>query len=211
MKKVCYIVSAGDASPDFLPVKKEGDLLIAADAGYEILRAADIEPDLFIGDGDSLGYIPEFKDRTVLPCEKDDTDTHAAIKLGFERGFERFVIYGALGGERFSHSLANLQCLSYIAKRGGKGAIADRRCTVRLIPGGAEHRFHGTDGYFSLFPFGDDAVVSVKGAKYETDKTAIPFASILGVSNEPRGECSVAVHEGTVLFVREPGDKVFFD
>ena len=211
MKGICYIVSAGDVSPDLLPDKKEGDLVIAADAGYKILAEAGITPDLFVGDGDSLGYIPGLKERTVLPCEKDDTDTHAAIKLGFERGYGRFVIYGALGGERFSHSLANLQCLSYIAKRGGTGVIADRRCTVRLLSAGEEFRFSGKEGYFSLFSWEGDATVSVTGAKYEAERLTIPFAATLGVSNEPRGECSVTVHDGTVLFVREPGDKVFFD
>ncbi|MBQ9544479.1 MAG: thiamine diphosphokinase, partial [Clostridia bacterium] len=72
---ICYIVSAGDASPDCLPEKKEGDLLVAADAGYKALRDAGIEPDLFVGDGDSLGYIPGLENVTVLPAEKDDTDT----------------------------------------------------------------------------------------------------------------------------------------
>ena len=96
-----------------LPEKRELDLWIAADAGYKALREAGIEPDVFVGDGDSLGYIPDISDRTVLRCEKDDTDTEAAIRLGFERGFTRFVLLGALGGKRFSHSLANIRCLSY--------------------------------------------------------------------------------------------------
>jgi thiamine pyrophosphokinase len=208
---ICFVVSAGDLSPDFLPDKKEGDLLVAADAGYKVLSGAMIEPDLFVGDGDSLGFIPELKDKTVLPCVKDDTDTHAAIKIGFERGFTRFVIYGALGGARFSHSIANLRCLSFIAKRGGEGIIADERCTVRLIAEGKTFRFCGTDGYFSLFPLGEDAEVTVSGAKYEVVRAQVPFASTLGASNEPRGECSVTVHKGEVLFVREPGERDFFD
>lgn len=212
MKKgACYIVCAGDVPSPLSINKEEGDLIIAADAGYKALSDAGIEPDVFVGDGDSLGFIPELKDKTVLPCVKDDTDAHAAIKIGFERGFTRFVIFGALGGKRFSHSLANLRCLSYIAKRGGEGVIADERCTVRLISAGGTHRFSGKNGYFSLFPEGGGAVVSVSGAKYEAERLALPFASTLGASNEPRGECTVAVHEGTVLFVREPGGNVFFD
>ena len=200
---VCYIVSAGDSSPDFLPEKKDGDLLIAADAGYKALRDAGIEPDVFIGDGDSLGFIPDTADKVVLPCVKDVTDTHAAIDLGFERGYSRFAIYGALGGNRFSHSLANLQCLSHIAEAGGEGVICDEKCTVRLICAGEEYRFSGTDGFFSLFPWNGEASVSVRGAKYELEKAKIPSASTLGASNEPRGECAVTVHSGKVLFVRD--------
>ena len=44
MNGVCFIVSAGDVSTGFLPDKKEGDLLIAADAGYKMLADAMIEP-----------------------------------------------------------------------------------------------------------------------------------------------------------------------
>ena len=201
---ICYIVSAGDSSPDFLPEKKDGDLLIAADAGYGVLREAGIEPDVFVGDGDSFGSIPEMNDKVVLPCVKDVTDTHAAIDLGFDRGYKRFVIYGALGGKRFSHSVANLRCLSYIAERGGEGEIADENCTVRLILPGKTYRFSGNSGYFSLFPLEEgNAVVSVSGAKYEVENAAIPFSSTLGASNEPRGECAITVHEGKVLFVRD--------
>ena len=210
-EKICYIVSAGDLPEEPDIPKSGGDLLIAADAGFAALGKRGILPDVFIGDGDSLGYIPDLADKTVLPCEKDDTDTHAAVKLGFDRGYRRFVIFGALGGKRFSHSVANLRCLSYIAERGGEGVIADGRCTVRLIPSGRTYRFSGKEGYFSLFPERGGAVVSVSGAKYEAERAEIPFASTLGASNEPRGECSVTVHEGAVLFVREPADPVFFD
>ena len=212
MKKgACIIVCAGDV-PSRLSIKKEEeDFIIAADAGYKALAEAGIEPDVFVGDGDSLGFIPELKDKTVLPCVKDDTDAHAAIKIGFERGYTRFVIYGALGGKRFSHSIANLRCLSFIAERGGEGIIADERCTVRLIEAGKTYCFCGTEGYFSLFPVGEDAEVTISGAKYEVKRASVPFASTLGASNEPRGECSVTVHKGAVLFVREPGDRDFFD
>ncbi len=208
---ICFIVSAGEASPRFLPRRREGDLLIAADAGYNILREAGIEPDAFVGDADSLGFVPGIPDKTALPCEKDDTDTEAAIKLGFERGYSRFVIFGALGGKRFSHSLANLHCLAYVSERGGEGVIADERCTVRYLTAGTEHGFCASDGYFSLLPACPGAVVTIRGAKYPLSKERIPFSSTLGVSNEPRGDCSVTVHEGAVFFVREPGETDFFD
>ncbi len=200
---ICHIVSAGDFSIALLPPRESLSLLIAADAGYRVLRKAGVEPDVFVGDGDSLGFIPDHADKVILPCKKDDTDTHAAIKLGFERGYRRFAIYGALGGKRFSHSLANLQCLSFISDLGGEGVIVDENCTVRLISEGETYRFEGTDGYFSLFSWEGEAIVSVTGAKYETERAAIPAAATLGVSNEPRGECTVTVHSGRVLLVRD--------
>ena len=53
-----------------------------------------------------------------LPVEKDDTDTLAAVKLGLERGCTDFWIYGGTGGKRLDHTLANLQTLLYLRRRG---------------------------------------------------------------------------------------------
>ena len=110
--KICHVVGAGDFAPHLLKTGKD-DLIIAADAGYDHLRRAKITPHLYIGDGDSLGFTPEGIETVLLPTVKDDTDIHAAVKVGLSRGFRTFYIYGALGGKRFSHSLANLQVLSF--------------------------------------------------------------------------------------------------
>ena len=199
---ICKIVSAGDTS--VLPTRSDGDLIVACDAGYSVLQSAGITPDAFVGDGDSLGYIPEIAEKTVLPVVKDDTDTYAAIKYGFERGFERFEIYGALGGKRFSHSLANVQSLYYIAERGGTGVVIDRNCEIRLLREGDEFCREQSGGYFSLFAVRGSAVVSVDGAKYNGDKIYLSGSTTLGVSNEPTGKIKISVQSGQVLAVFEP-------
>jgi len=202
---ICYIVSAGDASKRLLPKKMSGDLVIAADAGYLLLRGAGIEPDLYVGDGDSLGFVPDVKDKLLLPSVKNDTDTVAAVDLGFERGYGHFVLFGALGGRRFSHSLANVQTLLYIDSRGGEGVIVDENCTVRLLTAeSGEYALTQRGGYFSLFAVAGDVSVSVKGAKYELDHGVISPDFPLGVSNEPQDGCAVTVHSGRVILVLEP-------
>lgn len=57
MENVCYIVGAGDNSGTNF-TKKENDFVIAADGGFEKIHQLGIEPDLVIGDFDSLGYVP---------------------------------------------------------------------------------------------------------------------------------------------------------
>ncbi len=198
MRGVCHVVCAGDLS--VLPEKAEGDLVIACDAGYKSLPFA---PDVFVGDGDSLGYIPDFPDALVLPSVKDDTDSAAAVKLGFERGYREFRLYGALGGSRLSHSIANIELLSYIEKRGGSGVIVDERCSVRLITPASGEISLAPGGYFSLFAHGDDALVSVKRAKYGGDGITLSPSFPLGVSNEPFEGCTVAVIRGAAILVVE--------
>ena len=198
MSGVCHIVSAGDVT--ILPEKAEGDLVIACDGGYKSLPFA---PDVFVGDGDSLGYIPDFPDTLVLPSVKDDTDTAAAVKLGFERGFREFRLYGALGGARVSHSIANIELLSYINERGGEGVLVDRGRTVRLITPGSGEISLDKGGYFSLFAHAGDAEVSVTRAKYEGDDILLTPSFPLGVSNEPDAGCAVRVLRGKVILVVE--------
>ncbi len=197
---VCHIVSAGDVTVS--PEVKEGDLVIACDAGFEKLGGT--VPDLFVGDGDSLGYIPDGCEAVKLPVVKDDTDTAAAVKIGLSRGYRSFRLYGALGGRRFSHSIANLTLLSYINDAGGDGVIVDKYCTVRLIPEGGAREIGGCR-YFSLFPVGGAAEVEITGAKYP-GRAALSPAFPLGVSNEPYEGCAVKVLSGSALLVEETED-----
>ena len=199
---VCYIVSAGDmarALPDFSP----DDYIIACDAGIKYLDAAHIAPDVFVGDGDSLGYIPEAKETFVLPVVKDDTDTAAAVKLALSRGFKKIVLLGALGGERFSHTVANVALLSYIKKCGADGVIDGGACRVRILAEGESLSIPGTRGYFSLFAEGGEAEVSISGAKYSGEKIKLEGTFPLGVSNEPGEDCRVRVTAGSVLLIDE--------
>ena len=76
--KTCYIVAAAELAEERLR-PEEGDLVIAADAGLRHLARLGIQPDLALGDFDSLGYVPEAPSVEVCPVRKDDTDTMAAL------------------------------------------------------------------------------------------------------------------------------------
>ena len=129
---VCIIISAGDTSPDLMSEKRDGDLLIAADAGYKVLKDAGIEPDVFVGDGDSLGHIPDIGDRIVLPKIKDDTDTVYAARMCLERGCTELLFYGALGG-RLDHTFANIQTLTWLKKQGAEGYLIGKKTLAAVI------------------------------------------------------------------------------
>ena len=122
--KRCFIFAAGT----FFGLRERpvpGDLVIAADAGYRVCQTEGVVPDVILGDFDSM-EAPKAGDRIVrLPVEKDDTDTLAAVKLGLERGCTDFYLYGGTGGKRLDHTLANLQTLLYLRRRGARGYLYD--------------------------------------------------------------------------------------
>ena len=195
----CHIVGAGDFSPETLKYETS-DLIIAADGGYSLLKKWGIPCDLYIGDSDSLGYCPEGIDAIVLPKVKDDTDTLAAVKIGLERGYRRFLLYGALGGKRFSHSVANLSTLLYLDTHGAKGEILDQNGSVSLLNGGGyspERKYR----YFSLFPAGGEALVSISGAKYRGERISLSSNYPMGVSNEGDENTHIEVHSGKVFLI----------
>ena len=205
MEPICYIVGA--APTEALPAPREGDFLIAADRGYDALRRAGIAPDLIMGDFDSLGYTPEGEN--VLPHSpiKDDTDLLLAIRWAMERGWRRFVIYGALGGKRLDQTVASFQTLRFLADHGAKGRLVGDGWNVALLQNAAL-RFPSTaSGWLSLFVSGEEARgVTLRGLKYELTDAALTCGMPLGVSNEFLGcEARIAVADGA-LFVLWQGD-----
>ncbi|MBR4888011.1 MAG: thiamine diphosphokinase [Clostridia bacterium] len=195
--KTCYIFCAGGFDRLAEPIGA-GDYVLAADGGLMHTQALGLVPDGIIGDFDSLGYVPE--GAQVFPVEKDDTDSMLAVRKGLELGCRRFVLYGAMDGPRLDHTLANLQTLCFLAEHGAVGylvglshtATAVREETVRFAPEAA--------GILSVFCLGADAIVTLRGLRYELNRDVLQSSFPLGVSNhfikKPAG---ITVHSGTVV------------
>ena len=69
----------------------EADFSIAADRGLEAFDAAGMEPDMLIGDMDSVSpqVLARYESRLSadrLNCIKDDTDGEYALNLALEKG-----------------------------------------------------------------------------------------------------------------------------
>ena len=65
----CLIFCAGDFDSLVQPIEK-GACIIAADGGLAHVRSLGLQPDVILGDFDSLGYTPE--GANVFPVEKDE-------------------------------------------------------------------------------------------------------------------------------------------
>lgn len=198
--KICYIVAAGENYG--IDIKKDdSDYVIAADAGIKYLEMINMEPDMIVGDFDSLNYVPDFKNILKLNTHKDDTDTHSAIEQGIERGYNDFVIYCGTGG-RGDHTIANIQTLHNLANRGIKGKLIDKDSIYTVIKdSGIE--FERAEGYVSVFSLSDESYgVNISGLLYELSDASIKNDFPLGVSNELIGKPGkISVSSGTLLIV----------
>ena len=200
MKKCC-IVGGGDFSAETFD-KMEYDLIIAADSGCLYLDEMGVEADIYIGDFDSLGKIPEKKNVIKLPVEKDDTDVSAALKYAIEKGFVNIDIFGGLGGKRISHTIANIQLLIYAKKRGVSALLYGNGGKVRVLEN-ETFRIEEKEISVSVFALGKRAKVKETGMKYPLDgylEEEFP----LGVSNSTVSEVAeITVSDGIALIIEE--------
>lgn len=197
---ICYVVGAGDFHPKGL-APQEGDYLIAADGGYDSLCQLGIQADLVVGDFDSAKKRPDHPNLVALPCEKDDTDMLAALRMGVELGYTTFRIFGGTGG-RMDHTIANIQCLHWLAHRCCRGYLQGENWVATVVQDGQELSFTETHtGYLSVFCQGGCAKgVTLEGLKYNLEQATLYPHRPMGVSNEFVGtESRISVEEGALL------------
>ena len=205
--KNCIIFCAGEFAKLRRPVGP-GDTVIAADGGLAHVKKLDLQPDIVLGDFDSLGYVPEGAER--YPVEKDDTDSMLAIKKGLALGCDTFYLYGALDGGRVDHTMANFQALQYLSERGARGYLVGLRQTVTAITCGTVRMPESWEGYLSIFCMGSDASgVTIRGAQYEIENATLTSGFPLGVSNRFVGKpTTVTVENGTLLLIWDTANGV---
>ena len=195
----CFIIGAG---PFYgLPVAPApGDYVIAADGGYLHCREAGLVPDLLLGDFDSLDALPGDTDVERFPVDKDDTDSMLAMKLGLEKGFTTFHLYGGTGG-RMDHTLANLQGLAYLARQGARGYLYDASYVFTALWNSSLDLPAREEGIFSVFALGETARgVSILGGRYPLEGGELSPFFPLGVSNHFEGRpVRVSVEQGCLL------------
>ena len=205
--KSCFIFGAGEF--DGLCLEPgTGDLIIAADAGLEYLKKLGLRPDVLLGDFDSLGYIPEGKKIIKYPIMKDDPDMALAVEWAEKQGYNRFFMYGGLGG-RIDHTIGNLQLLAYIARRGMEGYLFGQGFVLTGLCRGSLSFDSTFSGDLSVFCIGKDAHgVTETGLKYELHDGTLTTDKSLGLSNDFLEKSAfIEVKDGTLLVIWESHNK----
>lgn len=202
LDKRCVIFAAGDFNGTFN--KKDGDYLIAADAGFHHLEKMNICPDLLLGDFDTIGEIPKHANIISFNPEKDNTDTELALIEGISRGFSKFLICGATGGKRLEHTIANLTLAASYAEKGYDIILTDGEYIIKALHNGVYTLPKEASGFISVFSISGKAEgVTISGLKYPlTDAVLDSSNPTLGVSNEFIGEeAKISVSNGTLIIL----------
>lgn len=205
----CFVIGAGDLTMGELAVTKD-DFVIAVDGGLSYCGILNVEPQVIIGDFDSLSegeqqalevLRKEIPERIItLPCEKDDTDMLAALKHGLSLGYKDFRIYGGTGS-RLDHTFANIQCLVYLKNNGATGYLVDGTGMMFVIQNEAVHLNKNLEGVLSLFSLSREAKgVCVENMKYPVKDYTMTNDFPIGVSNEFIGEQAlISVEDGELV------------
>ncbi len=197
----CFIFGALEVDR-LTELPAEGDLVIAADKGYDVACALGLEPDITVGDFDSRGKVPKVENLVRLEVRKDDTDVGHAVELGFARGYRDFVVYGAVGG-LLDHTLANIAIAMDIAVRKGRSLFIGREYSFTVLHDASMDFEARKSGRISVFALSDIARgVEISGLSYTAASLDLPRTSHMGVSNAFIGErAHIAVADGDLLVV----------
>lgn len=204
-KKRCVVIgNASINNYDYLLKEiKEDDFLIYCDGGLKHLEKLKNLPNLIIGDFDSFKNPNLDIETIVLPREKDDTDTMAAVKEGVKRGYKDFLLLGVIG-ERLDHSLANVSILLYLDSLNLKGKIIDDYSEMLLVSK-KEELVSDEFSYFSLINILSNAKgVNVINAKYPLIDATLPTTYQYSISNEvlPDKVSEISLKEGVLLLIK---------
>ena len=214
--KDTIIVSGGNSHKGFAldclkENKTENTCLIAADRGVEFFMGTDLEPDVAVGDFDSLSaegakYMETLKHTEIrrLKPEKDDSDTQSAANYAIEQGTERIMILGATGN-RIDHLMANFGLLMLGKIKQVQIVLVDAYNYMSLIESGMILKKEEQFGkYVSFFPIeGEVTGLTLKGFKYPLNSYTLKVEdSGLTVSNEISDpEAEVTFETGKLLMI----------
>ena len=202
----CVIIGGADiGNYDFIRERiSTDDYFIFCDSGLKHQEKLGVTPNLIIGDFDSYEKPQVEIETIVLPCEKDDTDTVFAVKEEVNRGFDDFLLIGAVGG-RLDHTLCNVSVLLKLYSIGKTAVIIDDYSDMQIV--GRKTAFvDDSYAFFSLVNItGNAKGITVRNAKYPLKNAEITCDYQYGVSNEPlKGKITeITVKDGELLLIKD--------
>lgn len=210
--KICIVLNGEIKDYDYINrIVRTGsyDYIICSDGGANHAYNMDILPDYIIGDLDSIdkNIIEYYKSNNIkfekFPTKKDETDTELCIELSDKLKAKEIHLIGALGG-RIDHTIANINLLYYIRKRGIIPKIISEKEEI-YIAMNEELIIDGEIGdTISILPIKNDAKdVTLKNLEYPLKNYDMKFSRPLGISNVMTNvNCNIKVNEGSLIIIK---------
>jgi thiamine pyrophosphokinase len=182
------------------------DFFIAADAGAATALSLAINPDIVIGDFDSIDKktlsILKEKKTTLLrfPKEKNETDTELAVDYAIKRGASKITIFGGIAGDRIDHILANILLP---AQYRVPIFYVNADTTLWMTKGPAKETIEGTEkDLLSLIPLSTVTEITTDGLVYPLKNETLFLGKPRGISNVfVNKTATVSFKRGTLIFV----------
>lgn len=212
---VCSMPLTGSPKGMTEPVREA--FSIAVDGGLKHFKKLRAEPNVWVGDGDSLKKLPKGGEMQVakLPPKKDYSDLEAALQIAGQAFFEGVwsgdvILLGAQGG-RFDHDIVTmlsvqrwLQAMASSAKRADCPDVVSYGVHGMWLATTRGMAFEQPKGkFFSIVAFESGTKVSVSGARYNVRNLALEPGA-MGLSNEGTGKMtkvSVVKGKGPVFVI----------
>ncbi len=201
------MVAAGEfCESKFLQYQKSGvfDYIVAVDGGYDYLHDLNVNPDLALGDFDSVKCQPKGVRVATFNSEKDDSDLELALKRVCGFGIKRIAIFGALG-KRVDHMLGNIRAAAFASKTCGCVEIVGEFERIEFLCGEGtwEKDDIEAETTISLIPIlGKCSGLFLRGFKYEVDDVVLSDYATLGISNKTTGEpVLIGLASGTIAII----------
>lgn len=204
----------GALDPALLAGDADGQaLVIAVDGGARKAERLGLVPHVLVGDGDSLAPAEVESLRLagceilLFPSDKDESDTELALREACARGAAEIVVFGAFGGERIEHFLANVALLALPSLAGRSVLLVDATSTVRMLglrDAPAHLDLRGEPGdYVSLLPLGEIVEgVATNGLRYPLCGETLAIGPARGLSNELVGtDARISTERGRLIVV----------
>ncbi|MHC1683244.1 MAG: thiamine diphosphokinase [Clostridiaceae bacterium] len=191
---------------------EKADYIIAADGGGNALYKNKLNPNLLVGDLDSISnealkFLEENNTEIEkYPPEKDYTDGELALLKAFTLNPSEIVFLGGIGS-RIDHVFGNIELLYKASINNVKAKIIDKNNIIMLSNKSTRVKKHC--GYkFSILPYSDCVKnLSIAGGKYPLNNYNLKRGETITISNEFEEEyVYITFEEGNILIIISKDD-----
>ena len=186
------------------------DLVLGADRGACYAKTLNVTLDAVIGDLDSLSDSARQSigntEFISYPTGKNETDLELTLLYAKEKGAERIIIIGAMGG-RMDMTIGNILLITNKNFSSCRVEVWHGEQTGWVIkPPGEDISGHPRDT-LSLIPLSGNALgITTEGLEYPLKDAGLAFGSVRGISNlMNKSSAHINLSDGLLLAIHTPG------